>query len=265
MMILDHKDGTKTYLKEAGEPGNEPILLLHGLSADHQMWEPQTEWLASLGYYVLVPDLLGHGESSKMNNLELEDWDNQIQAILAEKGISRCNLIGVSMGGVIAQSFASRYPGTVKKLLLADTFGELKTLQERILARSQLIGFHLYRILGGKALAKGMAAAYNKPYAAKARDYLQQASVKADFEQLILARKAINRADLIGTIDGKAIPTLVLVGRDFGKTFIEINRKIAKSIEGAKFVILEQAMDPSNLVNPEDFNREMLRFLESTP
>jgi pimeloyl-ACP methyl ester carboxylesterase len=56
------------------------------------------------------------------------------------------------------------------------------------------------------------------------------------------------------------MPTLVMVGDQFGDAFIEINRKIADGIKGSKFVVLTESMDPSNLVNPVAFNREVLAF-----
>ena len=155
-------------------------------------------------------------------------------------------------------------PEKVNKLVLSDTFGELKTFQERVLGFSQVIGFRIYKILGGKMLAKGMTSAYKAPFAHKARDYFSQVSLNVDFEQLVLARKAINKIDAIGKIDGDRIPTMVIVGDQFGKTFVEIKRKIANGIKGSKFVTLKNSMDPSNLVNTVDFNQEVLQFLQNS-
>lgn len=260
-MILKHDNGTHTYLKAAGEESGPPLMLLHGIGADHHMWEPQMAAFAEAGYYVLAPDLLGHGQSSRVEALSLADWDRQIISVIDLLGLGDCIFIGVSMGGVVAQSFAMRYPGRVRKLVISDTFGELKTFQEKMLGASQLLGFRIYKLLGAKLLAKGMEAAYKADYAAQAREYMSRVSMQADFDQLILARKAINQIDAIGEIDGAQIPTLVLVGAEFGQSFVEINRKIADNIAGAEFVVLDQSMDPSNLVNPEAFNREVLGFL----
>jgi hypothetical protein len=58
------------------------------------------------------------------------------------------------------------------------------------------------------------------------------------------------------------MPTLVMVGDQFGESFIEINRKIAAGIKGSKFVVLSESMDPSNLVNPTAFNHQALAFLQ---
>ena len=140
----------------------------------------------------------------------------------------------------------------------------MKTLQEKILGVSQVIGFKIYKVLGGKMLAKGMASAYKAPFAKQAKEYFSQVSLDVDFDQLVLARKAINKIDAIGKIDGSQIPTLILVGDQFGKSFVEINRKIADGIKGSRFIILENSMDPSNLVNPEEFNREVLNLLRDS-
>ncbi|MAT42600.1 MAG: hypothetical protein CL609_09680 [Anaerolineaceae bacterium] len=261
-MIIVNSDKTETFIKEAGNSNNDAVILLHGIGADHQMWTPQIEAFAQDGYYILAPDLLGHGKSSKVNRLALCDWENQINEILVQLDIKKCSVIGVSMGGVIAQSFAIHYPDKINKLILTDTFGELKTFQEKALGFSQIIGFRIYKILGAKLLAKGMTSAYKAPFAKQAQDYFRRVSLDVDFDQLILARKAINQIDAIGKIDGDQLPTLVMVGDQFGSSFVELNRKIANGIQNSKFVVLKNAMDPSNLVNPTEFNRETLHFLQ---
>lgn len=263
-MIIKNSDGTKTFFQEAGNPTHETIVLLHGIGTDHKMWQPQIQVFVNSGYFVLAPDMLGHGQSSKVKTLELRDWENQIDNLLAHKSLSNCILIGVSMGGVIAQSYAMNHPGKVSRLVLSDTFGELKTWREKASGFLQLIGFKIYKLLGNKMLAKSMASVYKAPFAQQAREYFSEVSLQADLDQLILARKAINKIDAIQKINGDQIPTLVMVGDQFGQSFIEANRKIADGIKGAKFVVLKEAMDPSNLVNPAVFNRETLAFLQQT-
>jgi pimeloyl-ACP methyl ester carboxylesterase len=260
-MIIPNQDNTQTYLHEAGHPANPAILLLHGQGGDHEMWAPQIEYFTSQGYYVLAPDMLAHGKSSKLDQLTLVDWENQINDLLTHKGVSSCILVGLSMGGVIAQYYTVHNPEKVSKLVLSDTFGELNTLQEKVLAISQVLGFRIYKLLGREMLSKGMAATYKAPFAHLAQEYMQKAMLNIDFDQLILTRKAINQIDVIGMIDGEQVPTLVLVGDEFGKSFVEINKKIAEGIAGSKFVVIRQAMDPSNLTNPDAFNREVIAFI----
>ena len=262
-MKIKNTDGTETVYTALGNVANEAIVLLHGIGADHAMWQLQMEEFASNGFYVLTPDLLGHGQSSKVKHLELRDWENQILDLLQEHQRETCILVGVSMGGVIAQSFAVNHPNRVSRLIVSDTFAELKTPLERALGLSQVIGFWIFKRVGATAMAKGMASTYKAPFAKQARDYFSQVALDADFDQLILARRAINRVDVVEQLQHLKMPTLVMVGDQFGSFFVEINRKIANAVKDAKFVVLNQAMDPSNLVNAASFNREMLSFLKA--
>ena len=261
-MVIENRDGIETYYEAFGDPEGEAIVLLHGLGADHAMWEPQIETFAEAGYQVVAPDLLGHGRSSSVERLTLEDWEVQVEDLLEERGIHHCILVGVSMGGVIAQAYEVHRPEKVDRLILCDTFAELGTVSERARGFVQVMGFRLVKLVGPRMLGRLMASAYSAPFAQQARQYFTEVSADADLDQLILARKAINRVDLLDEMRGVDVPALVLVGDGFGEWFTEINRQVADAIEGARFVVLERALDPSNLVNPVGFNREVLAFLE---
>ncbi|VEP17646.1 conserved hypothetical protein [Hyella patelloides LEGE 07179] len=260
-MILQNPNGSETYYKAFGDRNSTTLLLLHGIGANHAMWQPQIDKYIDEGYHLLLPDLFGHGRSSKLNHIDLADWHNQINWLLDHENLEKCTLIGVSMGGVIAQSFLVNHLDRIEKIVIADSFGELRTPKEKLLGFSQVIGFNLFKLLGKKMLAKGMSFTYTAPYAQAAKDYFGQVSLNVDFNQMILARKAINRIDVLGHLKDVTIPALVIVGADFGQSFIDINRKIANALPNSEFVILENSCDPSNLVNPIEFDRQVLDFL----
>lgn len=206
--------------------------------------------------------LFGHGLSSKLSNIDLSDWHNQISWLLENNNVEKCTLIGASMGGVIAQSFLVAHPDMVETIIIADSFGELSTFKEKMLGISAVFGFYLFKILGKNMLAKGMYTTYKATYAYVAQEYFEKVSLNVDLNQMILARKAINQIDVLDQLKSITIPALVIVGAEFGQFFIEINRKIADSLPNSEFIILEQSMDPSNLVNPVEFDKQVLRFLK---
>lgn len=244
-----------------GDRGNPVILLLHGIGADHLMWHLQTDAFANEGYFVIIPDLLGHGKTKDVSRIALEDWDEQILNILSFYSVDRVIIAGVSMGGVIAQNFAINYEHKINQLIVCDTFCELKTMKEKVLGCSQVIGFKIFTFLGDKIFSKVMASTYKAGFAYHAKEYFSSSKRRIDFQQLILARKAINSADLKEQLNLLNIPSLVIVGDGFGESFIEINKKIAENIPRSKFVILPEAMDPSCLTNPRRFNEEVLAFI----
>ncbi|MEL7521925.1 MAG: alpha/beta hydrolase, partial [Cyanobacteria bacterium J06553_1] len=260
-MELQNPDSSSTYYRALGGRTDKTLLLLHGIGADHTMWQSQIDAFVAAGFHVLMPDLFGHGRSSNLSSAEISAWHRQINWLLDHHSVTTCTLIGVSMGGVIAQSFVVNHPQRVEKLIVADTFGELSTLREKALGVSAIAGLYLFKVLGKKTMAKTIQATYTAPYASAAQAYFGKASEAVDLNQLLLARKAINRVDILKQLQDVTIPALVIVGEDFGEAFIEINRKIATALPNSQFVILKRAMDPSNLVNPVEFNQHVLDFL----
>lgn len=261
MQYINEK-GIQTYYEVYGKIQNPSLLLLHGIGADHHMWDPQIDAFVSEGYHVIIPDLLAHGQSSKVSQLELGDWTNQLEGLLDFLEIQSVSIIGVSMGGVIAQYYVTNHSDRVHKIIVSDSFGELKTVSERLLGYSQVLGFNMFKLLGNKYLAKGMSFTYKSDFAYRAKEYFESTCQEIDLDQMILARKAINKIDILDKLKPLSITALVLVGSEFGKGFVSINRKIADALD-SDLVILENSMDPSNLVNPEKFNEIVLTFLKS--
>lgn len=259
-MILNSNAGINTYYETYGDIKNPPILLLHGIGADNNMWHPQKKILSEKGFYVIVPDLIGHGKSSKQDNITLSDWDNQIIDLLDFIDIERVSIIGVSMGGVIAQHFVVNHENRVKNIIISDSFGELKSFVEKALGFSQVIGFKIFNKLGNKYLVKGMMSTYKADYAVLAKEYFSKVCMEVDLDQMVLARKAINSIDVLNNLKKVQVPSLVMVGTEFGKTFINTNKKIANSLN-TKLILIQNSMDPSNLVNSDEFNKNVIEFL----
>src|SRR5699024_12248691 len=110
-----------------------------------------------------------------------------------------------------------------------------------MLGYSQIVGFYIFKLLCSKMLSKGMASTYKDDFAYHAKEYFTSNDRIFDFRQLILARKDINTADFKAKITSLKIPSLILVGNEFGKDFVDINRKIAYNIIKFIFVILDKA------------------------
>jgi 3-oxoadipate enol-lactonase len=259
-MIYEHKNGSTTYYKTFGDESDPLIVLLHGIGADNDMFAPQEEALSGLRYYVVALDLLAHGKSSKASSLGMQCFADQVLELISHLNKRKASLLGVSMGGVIALFIAANYPHIIDKLIISDSFGELKTASEKILGKSQVLGFKLFKLLGVKTLAKSMALTYKADYAIKAREYMTKVSLKVDLDQMIMARKAINTINVLDALKKNTYEALCICGSEFGKSFIDINRKIADALK-TDLVILDNSMDPSNLVNPEKFNQAVREFL----
>jgi len=100
-----------------------PVLLVHGLGAEADVWAYCLEPL-SQSYRVLALDLLGFGRSSKpLINYRVETFVEVLDRFLHTLGIPQLSVVGNSMGGWISASFAVRWPERVTKLVLNDAVG----------------------------------------------------------------------------------------------------------------------------------------------
>jgi 2-succinyl-6-hydroxy-2,4-cyclohexadiene-1-carboxylate synthase len=113
----------------------EPLLLLHGFTGSLESWKWLIPKWQDFRKLILV-DILGHGLTASP-----DDWKRydiklvaaDLEEILKQLNVEKINILGYSMGGRLALTFAILYPSRVKKLILESSSPGLKTLEERLL------------------------------------------------------------------------------------------------------------------------------------
>ena len=112
-------DGVRIAYEVLGE--GEPVLLVHGLGYDRHGWGPLPVLLAE-DFQVLIFDNRGVGESDVPEGpYAVSQMAADAVAVLDAAGVDRAHVLGVSLGGYIAQEIALTYPGRVRKLVLGST------------------------------------------------------------------------------------------------------------------------------------------------
>ena len=97
-----------------------PNVFIHGVGHDHQMWDKQVNYFNE--FSILTYDLLGHGKTPfDKEKLSLKDFSDQLLELLDHLEIEKINLIGFSLGSLIALNFSSYFQEKVEKLILIGT------------------------------------------------------------------------------------------------------------------------------------------------
>ena len=92
-------------------------IFIHGVGLDNTMWFPQKEYFNHEP--VLFYDLLNHGKSSgDFKELSFDTYSNQLLNLIENLKIEKINIVGFSIGALIAQHFTNKFYDKVKKLVL---------------------------------------------------------------------------------------------------------------------------------------------------
>lgn len=110
-------------VREAGPPGGEAVLLIHGLAGSSLAEWYRAGRLLAEDHRVILVDNRSHGLSPQSRGrFEVEEAADEIAGILDILGVGRVTVVGYSMGGTIAQALAQRHPNRVACLVLIATF-----------------------------------------------------------------------------------------------------------------------------------------------
>jgi pimeloyl-ACP methyl ester carboxylesterase len=113
--------GTELYYERAGE--GEPMLLIQGMSATHLAWGGEFRAGLEPSFETIVFDNRGMGRSGRAEPpFNVADMAGDALALLDALEIERAHVVGISMGGAIAQELALAHPSRIRTLTLGATF-----------------------------------------------------------------------------------------------------------------------------------------------
>ncbi|MFP5114629.1 2-succinyl-6-hydroxy-2,4-cyclohexadiene-1-carboxylate synthase [Bacillaceae bacterium C204] len=124
-------NGIRYHVEVCGD-GLVPLVLLHGFTGDSTTWANFHEWR---GQYtkLIIPDIIGHGKTDSPDELSryhIEAAATDLKDILDQIGVKQVDLLGYSMGGRLALTFALLFPESVRKLILESSSPGLATEDE---------------------------------------------------------------------------------------------------------------------------------------
>lgn len=116
--------GRELAYREAGAGEGKPVLLLiHGMAGSSNAWREMIPRLEQR-YHVIAPDLPGHGDSSpEFDDYSLGAMASVLRDLLVVKGVSRCTVVGQSLGGGVAMQFVYQYPEFCERIVLIGSGG----------------------------------------------------------------------------------------------------------------------------------------------
>ena len=256
-------NGIETYYELHGKEGMPWLVLSHSLACSTRMWDEQIAAFKER-YRILAYDTRGHGNSqAPAGAYTLEQLADDLKALLDRVGISRAHYCGLSMGGMIGQTYALKYPGTFATLVLADTTSRmpaeaLPTWQDRIRS-AETKGM---QPLVEPTLARWFTEPYRKaqPQTMQRIGNLIGSTPVAGY---VGCCHAIPQINLSARLKDIRTPILIIVGEDDPGTPVAMSKEIHENAPGSKLVVLPKAAHLSNIEQSAAFNRALDEFLKA--
>jgi pimeloyl-ACP methyl ester carboxylesterase len=198
------------------EGTGEPLLLLHGLLVNGEMFDPLVAHLRDR-YRMLIPDLRGHGKSGSVAGpYDVASLAGDLDCVVTEAGFERSAVLGYSHGGAVAQQFAHMQPQRVSKLILACTYAcNAATRRERIEASVfvSLLGVISPGTLGKLILWASQLHAQDRSNLTRDQlEWLRTLMARNSRAPMREAAKGLISFDSRPWLDRIRVPTLVVAG-----------------------------------------------------
>ena len=259
-MIARLPAGVELAYDESGS--GTALLLVHGWPHDRTLWASQLNGLATHAR-CLAPDLRGFGGSSVAGPYSMEQYADDLAALLDSLGLASAIVCGLSMGGYIALAMWRRHRTRVRALILADTraTADLAAARE---SRARLIG--IAESQGTATLASmqldTMLGATTRASRPELCESLRQMMAAAPVAGLVGAQRAMMaRTDSTALLASIDVPTLIVGGIEDEITSVDELRALAAAIPSSRLELIAMAGHVSPFERPAAFNHVVAEFL----
>jgi pimeloyl-ACP methyl ester carboxylesterase len=263
---IEVEPDVQLFYRDLGQ--GRPLVLLHGWTMTHQVWDRQVQDLAGK-YRLILPDLRGHGDSDKpVGDYGPDRHAADIATLMEHLDLRNVTLIGWSFGGTTAIRTAARHGDRLSQLVLVNAAGPKylatedfpghseETLQEWLAReRNELAGWRRFC----------MESMPLKPYDELFVNWLWMQSMRMPSWAGAPMLEAYARVDLRQELGDIVVPTLILHGVHDVFCALEPARYMAAAVPDAKLIEFTESGHSPQYEQEAMFIDELRRFLAQAP
>jgi len=251
----------------------QPFILHHGLSSSCQMWYEHISWLSKKCKLVIF-DARGHGLTTAVSGDDRYSWEimaDDMNRLMLHLGVDKAIIGGLSMGGGVSLTFATKYQEKVQALIISDVAGtgeqgnpmaSIKISPQQEEAREQLIRLYGTVEMGRRSIAAGLVPRQVLESEKLQHEYLERMA-RFSVNGAIYASKfvystIIPRKEKVKDI---AVPALIIIGEeDFG--CLPGARWARDVFANRRYVVLKNVGHSTSRYRPEAWQAAMKSFLD---
>lgn len=269
MPYIKSKDDAKIYYETLGNQKSYPVILIHPIGGNINIWEHEISFILKKGFRIIVYEIRGHNRSSIGNNkcFTMHDLVYDLRILFDNLKIRKGTLIGHSIGGAIASIYAKEHPEKVDAIIFINSASKRipdedfeKHFTTREIATTKGMVALAEWIMKNNVEAKKTFRDLNK------WNYFKDVFVKTSVEGFVAATKALYTMP-----DGKDDVTLALKDADiqlFGivgnedKVFVQLMKEMKKDILRFEIKVIEGCDHWLIVENPDELDKALEKFLD---
>lgn len=238
----------------------EPVLLLHGFLEDNSMWENLLPFLDE--FQCILPDLPGHGQSSDIDELNLEILADLCVEILDAVDVKQAHIIGHSMGGYIACALLEHHPHRVKSLLLFHSTAkadseEKKTLRDRAIAAVQQ-----NQALYNRSIITGLFTAEFAAQNTALIEHLIEQANAMEANSIAQALEAMKkRPDRTAVLSNRLVSLAYILGKHDQRILIDESLQEVQFVKADQHIVIESAAHMGQFESPTEVGEFMKNWI----
>jgi 3-oxoadipate enol-lactonase len=266
MPFVHATDGTRIHFEVTGKSGATPVLMIQGLGASKNAWNLQRIAMATR-FRIISFDNRGAGRSDKPTEpFTLEQMADDALAVLDAAGIETAHVVGASMGGVISQIVAVKYPHRVRSLTLVCTACRNHPWRQELLQSWAKTAADKGMIEVGKEAAQWVMSPRSFRRLVPAFTWMGPLAALRPRHSFVSQIDAIlnTREDLVDQLSTITAPTMVIVGNQDILTPRGDSEEIAERIPNSELVVISGAAHGLMMEHSSTFNKILIEFLQRT-
>jgi len=276
--LLAEINGIKICYEVQGE--GDPVVLIHGFGAKKEQWIGQFGPLSE-HFKVIRLDNRGAGKSDRPNEpYTMELFAEDVKGLLDYLDIEKAHIIGWSVGGMIAEHFAIKFPNSIKKLILINTLdawppdksglelyknGQIARYESKLKDPEQTF-FEAAKMGYSRPFIKMMKEDPKKKFHGlfSAEDLIKDSTINpATPQDIVNQANALGNHNVAEKLHLIKAETLVMCADKDRQMPKAINFKIHQGIPNSKFVVIEGASHESPQEKAPEINEKIIEFLKN--
>ena len=241
----------------------EPLVFVHGVGLDHKMWDSQ---IASLNSYSTITyDLLGHGKTPyNKEEITLNDFSNQLDYLLKFLKIDKINLVGFSLGSLIALDFASRFQHRLKSLTVIGTTYK-RTTEQKDLVIERFEQAKLNKPISKQALKRWFTDKYLSDNPETYDQFIKILTKEGDDHLNFLKAYKLfayhqDNSNIIKSIKTK---TLVMTGSSDSGSTVQMSKSLSDDLINSNFIEINNGKHLCSIECADDVNMNLKNFINN--